>query len=1405
MLFLHGGSGLKAKLVCHVCIFILTTLAFCCGNTTEHFDTKDACTRLEMPKAKEPEAFDFDRPESWPSWKRRFTRFRLATKLAAEDEATQVSSLIYHMGPAADDIYTQFQFAAAGDSDKWDPVIAKFDDYFRPHKNIVHNRAVFHKRTQHDGETIEQYYRELTRLAELCDFPDKNQAIRDIFVIGIRDAETSKKLQLIDNVSLDDAVRQARQAEDIDSHMKNRSNSSTLADTDMTDPRSLDVVHQANFRGQARGRGRGGGRGDRRGPRNFARGRAATYGFSSQVGASSTQESCGNCGYQHQEGSCPAYRQKCYGCGRYGHFRRLCRSRLSEISADTMGVEASNDVTDQPSQDYDRYFFGSIHSDSIDGKISQPWFVTLAINGSLLDFKVDTGADATVISEQTFSALRYKPMLFPTDRKLSTLSGDLDCLGWFSAKTRYNDEDYVFRVYVLRGSNLINLLSRDVSCRMQLVTPAPGIALDIVHMNQDGTDIYGDIHKPAVVKPVTLTLKENYEPYHVAAPRKVPIPLQDAVQQEIEWMLRNDVIRPVQEPTEWCAPITLPIKKNGKIRVCVDLRRLNQHLMRPAFPLPTIEDITSSLSGSRFFSKLDASRGYWQLPLSDSSQLLTTFMTSQGRFCFKRLPYGICVASDVFQSVMSQLLRGMPGVVCYQDDILVHAPTQAEHDERLQAVLDKLIQTNIKLNKDKCVYSQTQLEFLGHLITGNGCLPDPSKVKAITDLPVPTAENLRSVIGMLNYLGRYVPNFQSIMQPLYALLKNDVEFAWGHLQQTAFDRVKELITNAPVLSFFDPHLPSVLSCDASSYGIGCVLMQNHNGCLRPVAYASRMLSSTEQRYAQIEKECLSCVWACEKFSMYLLGLESFRLLTDHKPLVPLIASRDIDKVPARIQRLLLRLMPYRCVPEHIPGKSLVVADTLSRLPVSDAPDDVLALEVDACAQAVKSTWSVSSDKLNQIRLATSDDLVLSRVLGYVTDGWPKYEQDISQEVKPYFTHSAHLSVIDGVLTFDDRIVIPKSMQPEILQRLHAGHWGISKTRSFAADTVWWIGMSRDIIDCIKRCEFCQIHQSAQRHEPLLPSSVPRGPWKRVGIDLCYFDRRNYVVAMDYFSKYIEIMEVHSQTTALVITKLKSIFARWGIPDNIVTDNGPCFASKEFTEFARFLNLIHTTTSPHHSQSNGQAESGVKIAKMILRQSDPFLAMLTYRATPTNATGMSPAQLIMGRRIATHLPILEKRLEPQWPDNNQVRSYQQQHKESYANVFNEHHGVRPLPCLKPSDTVRLKTDKDKTWSTPGTIVGASSTPRSFVVKTPDGSLLRRNRRHIQVVPELAPVPSGNEKPALPSLPGPSTPYPDVPVPQNTPNPIIQAAPAPLPNTPSRPVRALKPRKRLIEEMDSIKLK
>ena len=291
-----------------------------------------------------------------------------------------------------------------------------------------------------------------------------------------------------------------------------------------------------------------------------------------------------------------------------------------------------------------------------------------------------------------------------------------------------------------------------------------------------------------------------------------------------------------------------------------------------------------------------------------------------------------------------------------------------------------------------------------------------------------------------------------------------------------------------------------------------------------------------------------------------------------------------------------------------------------------------------------------------------------------------------------------------------------------------GHMGVAKCRERAAQSVWWPRIGKDIKSRVASCRHCLEKQPSQASDPLLPSALPDRPFQKVGIDICEFRNKHYLVQVDYYSRYIDVTYLPSLTSATVIGKLKNFFSHHGVPETFVSDNGTQFSSAEFRTFADRWNFSHVTSSPHYPQSNGAAERAVKTVKEILRQDDIFLALLSYRSTPISDLGTSPAELAMGRKLRTTMPSLPSTLQPRVISHKEVRERDAVMKRRQKEDNDRRHGVQPLPELSPGGPVLIKTDGEKDWKMPGEVVRKCA-PRSFLLQTPRGHL-RRNCRHLK---------------------------------------------------------------------------
>ena len=563
------------------------------------------------------------------------------------------------------------------------------------------------------------------------------------------------------------------------------------------------------------------------------------------------------------------------------------------------------------------------------------WRLSLLLNGVHTEFDIDTGAEVSVISESQHQRIG-SPFLSPPGKRLRGPSNySLPVTGCFTGVLKCGSQEVQQEIYVVKNLHR-HLLGRPAIDALELAVRVGAIFDGDTSPVQLFPQLFQGLGK--LEGEYEIKLRPDSKPFVISVPRRVAVPLMGKVRAELERMERLGVISKVEGPTERCARMVVVPKPDGNVRICVDLTKLNESVCRERH-LPAVEQTLAQLAGAQVFTKLDANSGFWQIPLSTDSSLLTTFLTPFGRYCFNRLPFGITSAPEHFQRRMSALLDGIEGVVYMMDDVLVHGKDQDQHDDRLLKVLQRLETAGLALNKEKCKFSQRQVKFLGQMVDRMGVHPDPAKVKAIQDVPIPkNVGDVRRFLGMVNQLGKFSPRLAEKTKPLRELLKKDNAWLWGQPQREAFEEVKKTMTTAPVLALFDLTRETVVSADASYYRLGAVLIQKQpEGVMKPVAYISRSLTPTEQRYAQIEKEALAFTWACERFADYLVGLK-FSIETDHKPLVPLFSTKNLDGLPVRVQRFRMRMMRFQFSIYHVPGKSLIVADMLSRAPLSGVTD-----------------------------------------------------------------------------------------------------------------------------------------------------------------------------------------------------------------------------------------------------------------------------------------------------------------------------------------------------------------------------------------------------------------------------------------------------------------------------------
>ena len=1116
--------------------------------------------------------------------------------LEVTDKPKQARKIVLAMG---DEGMRQLRASGLSEDEKADPdkVYAFFDAKLDPaeHINYRVHRLEFARLYQRQEEITSDFVSRLREKAKLCKFrseDDLSDKIIEQLILTTPLQDLRKELlSRQDDLTVEQAVKLSQNHEALVTSEASLSKMASLK----REAGQIESVHKVKSHGKT-------------------------------VKPEHTDVECRYCGKQHarDKHKCPAYGKVCTRCGKENHFAKMCKSGKSEGKRPTRKV---NKMAVQDASSGEEW----VNTTKIQGPKSNEQKdvkCELLINGKTVTFQIDTGSSVNTLPREYATTIRPTTQVLKTwtDTRMHPIGVSRESVRNPKTGKKYSVE------FVITDGDLQPLIGLNASTQMKLVTVQVDNMQRVHKMSIQ--DEFKDVLSDSVGRlPGTHSLKVDDTVTPVIMPaRRVPVALRPKLETELGRHVELGVLAPVEEPTPWVSQMVAATKKDGGIRVCIDPRELNKALQREHYTMPVLDDVLHDLSESRVFTKADLKSGYWHVILDEESSKLTTFQTCCGRYRWLRLPFGLSVSAEIFQRKLIQNLQGLPGVICIADDVIIHGKDVAEHDHNLRQFLQRCRERNIKLNRDKLELRTNSFTFMGHQITKDGVRMDPEKVHAITEMPEPTnVHELRRFLGMVNYVARFLPSLAAMISPLHNLLKKDVPWVWSETQQQAVDDAKRLIAESPTLHFYDPTKPLTVENDASEYGLGAALLQEG----KPVCFASRTLTSAERNYAQIEKEMLAITFGLEKFHQWTYG-RHVSVVTDHKPLVA-IKSKPLCKAPRRLQAMLLKTQTYDFELHYKPGAEMTLSDTLSRAPIHEVYDDTNVERVSNLAFT-----PFNKTRLEKIRQETDHDEALAELKRVIQQGWPTLRQDTPESVRPYFDYRDELAMQDGIILRGERIVIPRSMRPEMLHKAHEGHLGINSCVRRARELIFWPGMSAALRRYVESCHVCAAMPTKQPKEPLIVHPAPDRPWQKVGTDLMEVEGRNYLITVDYYSRYFEVDFLADTSAATVIARLKQHCARYGIPDKLVSDNGPQFACGAFKKFLDKYDIEHEPSSPGNSQANGAAEAAVKTAKSLMAKcakagEDPYIGLLNLRNTPHEGVGTSPAQRLLGRRTKTLLP------------------------------------------------------------------------------------------------------------------------------------------------------------------------
>lgn len=1256
------------------------------------------------------------------SWKRYVKRFNLlCNSMVVTDDSQKRSLLLTLCGDETYEIYENI--SDQGDDETFDEVVAVFENHFKPQVNRSYETFLFRKMSQRMEETIQQYYVRLLEQSSKCEFNDKDMEIKQQIELSTINSKLRKYSFQNPTKTLSEILSIAKtfetmkiQTEEIEKRSENEA-----------DVNKISKRRNGNQRNS-----------NRKPPTQ----RTNTH---KQNKRSST---CYRCGGEFPHiNKCPALGKTCSSCGKADHYSRVCRSKsrnmgrnqregnyskpLNTVEEET---EPLNVVEKEDFEQHEHLFT----TEKTEGKIQHQDFKTkVFIEKTNVELLIDTGASINILNEATYEKInkrlnnrlnlkrtRTKVVTYGNDSPELEIKGEINLL--IESK-----EKFVFTKFYVIKTHHKNLLSGATATALKLIS--------INNIEEKSTKMENTFEKkiPEHLKEklaryketvfsgkigklkdyqVKLKINENVNPI-AQRERRLPFAIRQQVKEELAKLEDEGIIETVtNEATPWISPMVIVPKANGKIRLCIDMRGPNQAIERTRYPIPTLEDLTFKLKDSKVFTKLDLNSAFHQLELDKGSRPITTFQTENGIKRFTRLTFGVNSAQEELQHALRETIKDIDGTMNLIDDIIVHGKTHDEHDAALLKLIKRCEEKGITLNLQKCIFSQQSLKFFGFVFSEKGMHPDPQKLDEIKQIPEPEdVKALQSFLGLMNYFKRFIPKYSTLTHPLRKLLHKHETWSWTSECQSAFEKLRTSLTSKSCIAYYDPKKETTIYTDASPVGISAVIIQNtpNKDDHKLISYSSRALTPTEQRYSQIERECLAIVYACEHNKLYLFGT-TFNMFSDHKPIVNLLNNPN-STVPLRIERMTLCLQGYKFDLQHVKGENNI-SDYPSRHPYSNAIEENNN-EIEQYVNFVTKYACPNALSIEDIREETKKNPVLQIVADLVRhNSWYKLEQlhrhphikEYLQKITPYRNIKDQLTVNkeSDLLLKLNRIVIPETLENTILQLAHVGHLGITKTKTLLRSKVYFPNIDEKTERLIKYCAACQIQTKPVQPAKLSITKTPTAVWETANIDYLGPLPNGYylIVLIDQLSKFPIVEAIRNTSADLLIDFLQRTIATFGIPNTIISDNGPPFKSYKLRKFFNKLRIKHQRITPLWPQANSQAESFMKPLMKAVRtayferanwkkQLQNFL--FTYRNAPHCTTKLSPASVMFQRETSFTIPSLKQKIEENanrkaWERQEEAK---RQRKEYYDKKMNaKDHNINV------GDTVILKKRKQNKLST-----------------------------------------------------------------------------------------------------------